>query len=211
MKRIGLTLILGLAAICQAGTTQMSVTSDNLNGKATVENKILEDGSKYVRVSMMLEDAGGRSVNIQQESVYAKDGTPKRKLQVTNLAGGAAKQSVVVTFDSGGANVTVEAGGKTVKNYVSRPTGKRIEALPEFWIMRDQPKAGDVYNYYRFDLGMQNWVENKSTYHGTREIMVGGKKVKAHLVTNDSARAYMDDKGEPLRIEQNSVVLEKKS
>lgn len=185
----------------------MDVTAGELRGKATLVNRVLPDGTKYVRLGMILTDANQRNVSVLQESTYDQRGRPVRHLQVTNLAGNAARQSITVTFDGGRATVRIDQGGQRTETTSDAPAGVRIEALPEFWFVRDKPKAGDVSTYWRFDLGRQEWVETRAVYHGRRSIQVGGKEISAHLVTFGESRAYVDDEGDPWRIESPGAVM----
>lgn len=206
-------ICLGLAlfsASCFGSVTKLSVKSDNgLSGSATLTNKVLNDGSKYVQLSMELKNSSGQKVVVIQESSYDSNGKPVRKLQTTNLGSAETKQSVQVSFDSKGAQVKIVAGGKTATETVAYPSGKSLLAKPEFWFVRDKPAPGAVTTYWRFDLGTQSWVETKTTYHGKREITVGGKKVSAHLTEYAGAKAYLDDNGDPYRIEMGATVMER--
>ncbi|MBL8067096.1 MAG: hypothetical protein JNM28_01485 [Armatimonadetes bacterium] len=201
MKVIACVLAIGSATAAQAGEVVMDVVAGNLKGSATLVNKVLPDGSKYVRLGMLLKESAGREVSVLQESTYDKEGKPVRMLQRTSLKGNSATQSIVVTFDESGANVKVDQGGKTVNDLVAYPSGKSIAALPEFWFIRDQVASGGQRNYSRFDIGSQTWKEINCTYLGTREVTWAGKTVKAHYVTMGDAKAYLDESGDPYVVE----------
>lgn len=201
-------LLFSVSAFCT--DTKLVVKGESgLSGTAVLTNKILEDGSKYVRLTMELKNSSGQKVTVMQESTYSKNGRPIRKLQVTNLSAASTKQSVVVTFDDTGAHVKVDAGGRTAKEDVKLPGSKSILAKPEFWFIRDTPNPGDVTSYSRFDVQSQTWIDTKSIYHGKREIVIGGKKVMAHLMEYEGAKAYVDEKGNPFRIETGGTVMER--
>lgn len=194
-------------SVAFAGELTLSVQMSGMSGRANLVNKVMSDGSKYVRMSMVLKDPTGKSVTVLQESTYDKTGAPVRKLQTVTSAGGSSRQAIVVTFDAGGAYVKIEQGGKTVNQHAPVPAGKRIAATPEFWFVRDHPKPGDVVTYWRFDLNTLGWVESKSQYHGYRTISVGGKQTRAHLVTLGNVSAYVDESGDPYKIESDGTTL----
>lgn len=198
---IGLTLASGVAL---AGEVTLDVIAGGLKGQATLVNKLLPNGSKYVRLGMVLEDEAKKKVSVLQESTYDAAGKPIRHLQVTSLAGGEAKQSVVVTFDAIGANLKVDQGGKSASETLAFPAGARVTATPEFWFIRDQVVAGGKTTYQRFDLGSRTWQETICTYHGKKNIKWAGKTVSANYVTIGSAKAWLDDAGDPYVIETAS-------
>lgn len=197
-------LVFGIAALSAAafaGEIVMDVEAGGLRGSATLVNKILPNGSKYVRLGMLLKDDAGKEVSVLQESTYDKEGKPVRMLQRTNMKGGAAQQSIVVTFDEAGANVKVDQGGKTVNDLVNYPAGKSYAATPEFWFARDTVANGGMTTYSRFDVATQAWKDITCKYSGTRDLKWGGKTVKAHLVVMGDTKAYLDDAGDPYVIE----------
>ncbi len=194
-------LLLGWAGVALAGEAVLEVVTQSMKGKATMVNKLLPDGSKYVRLGLILKNEKGESVSVLQESTYDKRGRPVRHLQVTNLQSNNTRQSVVVTFDKEGAKVKIDNAGKIANEAVPYPEGKRIEATPEFWLIRDKVSPGGASTYWRFDLNQLKWVETTTTYRGKRTITIGGKPIEAHLVTFGESRAYLDDSGDPWKIE----------
>lgn len=201
MKGVLLVGLIAISSTAFAGEVVLDVEAGGLKGSATLVNKILPNGSKYVRLGMLLKDDGGREVSVLQESTYDKAGKPVRLLQRTNMKGGSAQQSIVVTFDETGANVKIDQGGKSVNDLVNYPSGKSVAATPEFWFVRDQVANGGVTTYSRFDIATQVWKDITCKYSGTRDIKWDGKTVKAHLVVMGDSRAYVDDAGDPYVIE----------
>lgn len=207
MKALTCLIALSVSALAMCGEVVMSIKTDiGVSGKATMTNKIQPDGRKYVRLSMLLKQADGKSVSVMQESYYEKDGTPIRILQVTNMADSGTRQSVTVTFDSKGAHVSADAGGKTLKNTFALPSGS-IKCFTEFWFIRDKPNPGDIGTIQRFDISNQRWLTLKFQYHGKREVEIDGKKVSAHLVTFGDSRAYLDDAGDPWLVQGPDMTM----
>ena len=191
------------------GETDMKLTGpDGVTGSASVKNTILDNGGKYVQITMQLRRAS-QNVTVMQESSYDPKGTPLRKIQVTTYPGGGGKQTLVANFEKDGAKVTGEAGGKEINVTVPYPAGKSIRAISEFWFIRDVPAPGAVSTYWRFDLGNQSWVETKSTYQGRRKLKIGAQTFDAHLITVGEGRAYLTNSGDPLRLEQGSITMER--
>lgn len=195
---IGIALV---ASVCFAGEVVLDVKAGGMTGSATLVNKLLGNGSKYVRLGMLLEDGNGKTVSVLQESTYDKLGKPVRLLQRTTLKGDSAAQSIVVTFDESGANVKVDQGGKTATNLVPYPSGKSINATPEFWFIRDEVAGGGARTYSRFDLASQSWKDISCTFKGMRDLNWVGKTIRANFVEMGDAKAYLDEFGDPYLIE----------
>ncbi len=210
MRKTLVIALLLVFATAIAGQTDLALTGpDGMTGSARVTNQIQEDGSKYVQLSMTMRQKGGQDVSVLQESSYDAKGSPVRKLQVITFPGGGGKQTFVATFDEKGASIKVDAGGKTVTDSVPYPSGKSVRVVSEFWFIRDKPAPGAISTYWRFDIGTRTWVETKATYHGKRQLKIGAKVHACHLITVGDAKAYMDDKGDPLRLEQRGSVMER--
>jgi hypothetical protein len=201
MKAVVVGGLVLIASVAQAGQVVLDVVAGGLTGSATLDNKILPNGSKYVRLGMLLEDANKKTVSVLQESTYDAFGKPVRLLQRTSLKGNSATQSIVVTFDESGANVKVDQGGKTVTNLVPYPSGKSVNASTEFWFIRDQIANGGEKTYHRFDLSTQSWKEINCKYVGPRETKWNGKTVSANYVQMGDAKAFLDAAGDPYIIE----------
>ena len=201
--------ILFVATAAVADEVKMTISgSAGRTGSATIVNRIQKDGSKYVQLSMELRSTSGQIVNIVQESVYDKTGRPIRKIQTTDTKGGV-RQEIVAQFENGKVRVRATQNGKTTRSTVFVPTGKSINAKSEFWFVRDKVPAGGKTTYMRFDLQTMDWVEETAVYRGTREIRVGGKKVKAHLIEMGDVKAYVDDRGDPWRVVMEGVLMER--
>jgi hypothetical protein len=180
---------------------------DGLKGQATLINRIQADGSKYVRLSMNLRYGNGETAEVLQESSYDQTGKPTRKLQAVKSSG--ARRSIVVTFTDGGAKVVEDQGAGPKVSLVSPPDGADTRAVTEFWFVRDKPKVGQTATYYAFRPNQKDWVEIKARYDGMKEIVVAGKRVKAHNIVMGEVRSWVDDQGGPLRIEVAGVTLER--
>lgn len=200
--------VLGLSAL--AGEVKLKVTGpEGLDGVATIVNKVQEDGSKYVRLTMRLRYGDGQVSDILQESSYDKTGEPVRMLQTTKA--GSKKTSVVVTFTSEGAQVVSDSGDGPKTNMVVRPTDGKTANPTEFWFAKTQPTSGQVVEYYTFRVSDQAWIKTKSKYVGQKELVVDGKRVKSNFVQMGEIKSYFDEAGDPYRIELGQLLLERAS
>jgi len=190
-----------------AADVKLGITGpDGLTGTATMTNRLLEDGTKLVRLTMKLKYENGESVDVLQESSYSADGEPKRMLQT--YKGSSRKTSVVVTFDSDGAQVVSDNGSGPKTNKVVRPDGP-IANKAEFWFLRDKPKVGQTAEFFAFRVSEQAWAKTKAKFEGRREIVVQGKKVSSNVVSMGESKAYYDDGGDLYRFEIGKMTFER--
>ena len=206
--KIVIAILLSLAnAWALAGEVRLNVTGpDGLTGTANLVNKILEDGTKYVRLTMKLKHGDGQTTDVLQESSYTDKGVPVRMLQTSKSA--SKKVSVVVTFTEEGAQVVMDKGDGPKTNFVVRPDGSTANPT-ELWFVKVQPHKGQVVEYYTFRVSEQTWIKAKSSYKGKTEIVVAGKRVSANLVHMGEVKSYCDDLGDPFRIELRDLKLER--
>jgi len=209
MRLLAALALTTLAITALAGEVKMKIGgSSGLTGSATVVNKLQEDGSKYVRMQMELRSTDGQIVNVMQESVYDRTGMPVRMIQNTSTAEGR-DQRIVAVFSAGTVKIRATTGGDTKEETLSIPAGTNPLAKFEFWFIRDKIAAGGKTGYSRFDLQTTKWERVEAVYHGTKQITVAGKSVKANFVEIAGAKAYVDDAGDPLRVEMEGITLER--
>lgn len=207
MRNILVAIALLVAASACAEETHLKVSGpDGLSGTATLVNKIQADGTKYVRLSMKLTYEGGQTSEILQESSYNAEGEPVRMLQTAKARG--RKSSIVVTFSDEGAQVVADRGDGPKTNLVQRPNGA-IANPTEYWFSKTKPAKGQTAEFFTFRVSEQAWTKSKARYEGVREIVVAGKKVSAHLVQIGEVKSYLDEKGDPYRVELGQLTLER--
>lgn len=204
-----LVLVLGIAAaVASAGETKMSIVGpDGLTGTAKLENKVQDDGSKYVRLEMQLSFADGQNSEVLQESSYSAKGEPQRMLQTVKRNG--KKTSIVVTFTPEGAQVMADRGTGPQTNMVISPVDGQTANPSEFWFSGVVPRVGQAVEFSVFKVSEQAWAKTKAKYVGDQDLVVAKKRVRAHLVVIGDAKTYLDDKGDPYRIEMGSLVMER--
>jgi hypothetical protein len=209
VRLLAAAIVVTLGSAAWAGRVVMAVSgSAGWEGSAEVLTKRLDDGGKYVRLTLNLRHANGAKSDVVQESTYDASGEPVRFLQ-TSVAPGVPRSSTVVVFDALGAEVTTQRGEDRKTERVSKPDGVRTAARSELWFLATKPVPGAEVGFSRFVMAERAWKPETARYHGLREIVVGGKAVKAHLVTVGEAKAFVDDAGDPWRLETGGVVLER--
>lgn len=211
MNTLALALILGQTPQTPKPAVPVKMTvylSGRVAGTATMLQKIGADGGKSVQLSMELKSETV-SITLRQESSYDKAGKPLRKFQETVNATSKTRKTIVVTFDSNGANAVVDEGGKRTVKKIPLPTAVVREDLSEFWFVRDIPKPGAVVKANTINLDTLTWELVTTTYVGPIEMSIAGKKVKAHKTESSKGIAYIDDNGLPLRLELPNGALER--
>ena len=205
------TFLLALAvvpALVSAQTKLTVVVGGRKVGTATLLQKIKPDGTKTVQLSMDLKfDA--MAATVRSEATYTASGAPIRKFQETLVPGQKVRRTVVVTFDKDGASVVADLNGKRTTKKVALPETTQRDDASEFWFLRDQPKKGAVTKAYTFDIETLSWSLLTTTYEGEVEVIIAGKKVKAHRTKSDKGTAYLDATGNPLKLETGNGALER--
>lgn len=209
MSSLALLSLIGTLQTPAPAPVKMTVyLSGRVAGSATVLQKVGADGSKSVQLSMELKNETV-TINLRQESSYDKTGRPIRKFQETHNVTQKTRKTVVVTFDAVGANAVVDEGGKRTVKKIPLPDTAVREDLSEFWFLRDQPKPGAVVKANTVNLETLTWELVTTTYKGTQEITIAGRKVKAHRTESERGVAFIDDKGLPLRLELPNGAIER--
>ncbi len=209
MRRIfAFALALASALACAGEVTLKISGSSGLKGTAKLINKVQEDGSKYVRMEMELRSTDGQIANVLQESVYDKSGMPVRMIQNTESKG-TKTQKIVANFERGTVRLRVTDAGKSSDETLLIPAGINPAAKYEFWFVRDKVAPGGRTSFNRFDLQTTKWERIEVVFQGVRQITVEGKSVKANLIEIGEIKAYVDDAGDPWRIEMPGIVLER--
>ncbi|MBX3111825.1 MAG: hypothetical protein KF857_07435 [Fimbriimonadaceae bacterium] len=203
-----MTAVFLAAAAVAFGNVEMTIAAPGVHGRAVVRQSITDKGHKSLRLEMTLRDKDGKVRVVVQESDYDKQARPVSMTQKTSIPGGNALQTLTVRFSETKATVVVEEAGHRNETTVPAPS-KPWRATPEFWFVRDKVEPGGETTYWRFDLASQKWVETKCVYVGRRKVRAGGKEYDAHCVLMGGVKSYLDDKGDPVRLESGRLVMER--
>ncbi len=205
-------LVCGLAmaaSFAMAGEVQLKVVSPaNVAGStAKVNTRIQTNGTKVLTLSLSLKSQNGTAV-VVQELVFAADGRPIRMTRRTSLGSGKLVESIRADIGASTIKVTVERDGKPVVNTMPLPKGE-LKNISEFWVIRDKPTAGQKHTYQKFDLTSLTFSSAVVEYKGLQNVKVGGKTIKAHQIVEGTATTWLDEKGDPVKIEGRNSVMEK--
>jgi hypothetical protein len=205
-----------LIALCaafsasQAGEVVLNVVSPaNMAGStAKVNTRIQSNGTKALTLSLSLKSANGTAV-VVQELIFAADGRPIRMSRRTSLGTGKLVEFIRADIGASTIKVTVERDGKPVVNTVPLPKGE-LKNVSEFWILRDKPTVGQKHTYQKFDLTSLTFAPATVVYKGLQSVKVGGKTIKAHQIVEGTATTWLDDKGDPVKIEGRNSTMERR-
>lgn len=185
------------------------VSPANMAGStAKVNTRIQSNGTKALTLSLSLKSANGTAV-VVQELIFAADGRPIRMSRRTSLGTGKLVEFIRADIGASTIKVTVERDGKPVVNTVPLPKGE-LKNISEFWILRDKPTVGQKHTYQKFDLTSLTFAPATVVYKGLQNVKVGGKTIKAHQIVEGTATTWLDDKGDPVKIEGRNSTMERR-
>ncbi|MBI5707578.1 MAG: hypothetical protein HZC36_11390 [Armatimonadetes bacterium] len=214
MKRFLLVLGLSLAlfAASPLALAQAKYTI-KVNGKAvgtaSLTQTLLPGGEKVVQSRVEMASGANAKVFVTGNSRYDSRGNPLRQFIETITVGPASRRQVTATFDATGAHAIVDESG--VRKVVDVPlvdTAPRADPT-QFWALRTPPKAGTRVQFYRFDAVLLKWNLTTAIYVGQKEVAYGKAKIKVHVINDDRAVTWVDERGLPVRIELDGSLLER--
>lgn len=207
--RAHLLLAIALGASVASGQVQLRVLSQGVEvGTARASQKLLPDGGKQVNLNMDLKN-GPTKVVVRQTSTYDAKGVATHKFLETIVTPGPTRTSIIATLSDAEAKVAVDRGGKSESKTVPAPKDAPRDDPSEFWFIRDVPRPGTRVSRYRFDMSALEWKLMEIEYLGPKEIVVGGKKVRAHAIKASDGSFYLDEKGLPYLIETATFRMER--
>lgn len=200
-----------IASVCLAAEVSLKVVSPaNVAGStAKVTTRIQSNGTKALTLSLSLKSENGTAV-VVQELIFAADGRPIRMTRRTSLGSGKLVESIRADIGASTLKVTVERDGKPLVSTQQLPKGE-LKNVSEFWVIRDKPKVGQKHTYQKFDLTSLTFSSATVEYKGLQNVKVGGKTIKAHQIVEGTATTWLDEKGDPVKIEGRNSVMERVS
>jgi len=199
-----------LAILCDAQVRLTVKSKGAVVGSVETSQRLTQDGGRRVELRFSL--GKDNAVTVHTTSTFDANGNPIRKVQETVTA--KHDQLVVIaTFDPSGANLVINDGSARKTKKVPLDAGSARAEIAGFWLLRDKPEKGASVKHFAFNMDSQAWDETATTYEGSTSIEIAGKTRTAHLVRSVSrgktTLSYLDDKGEPLRIEAGAFLLER--
>lgn len=177
-------------------------------GVATVTQKLRQDGSKIVQMSMESSTPTG-ALTFRSESIYAASGLPQRKYQEIAVPSQKFRRTIVAEFSESSVHVTIDLNGTRSVKDIPLPKGGSAIDKSEFWFVRDKPAAGAKSKSYSFNLESMTWEQVQTTYVGPVELTIGATKWKANKTSSDKGVAYVDEQGLPLKLELPNGVMQR--
>ncbi|MEQ1934289.1 MAG: hypothetical protein ABL962_10495, partial [Fimbriimonadaceae bacterium] len=141
--------------------------------------------------------------------IYLASGAPLRKYQEISVPDQKMRRTTIVDFSAKGAKVVVDLNGTRTTKEVPLAANLNREDKSEFWFVREKPKSGATTSAYTFSLESLAWEAVQTSYEGSVEITVGGKKVTAHKTVTPRGAAYVDDAGLPLKLDLGTGSMER--
>lgn len=172
-------------------------------GFATVNQRLLPDGGKYVIERLQL-GSGAKGTKVTIESSFSADGSPVRKVQETTAPG--THRRVVVTFGDDGARVVVFEGAKNRTETVPLVAGAPRKDVAELWFLRGAPKPKASVKAYVFDPSSLEWQLRETTYVGPTK---GGNHEMRSEFGGRKMTVVVDSIGLPVRIDDGETRMER--
>lgn len=201
-----LSLAIGAALLIQTAESKADyevLVSERPSGKAILSHAITEKNGVIVRIRIELNAPDGKSSVVNQESEYAADGKPIRKV----LTQGG--KTIYVVFQGTTARVKVEDPNGSRESSVHAPIEANLKAQSELWFRTIAPKPGDICEYHRFDMNELKWLQTKSRYSGQETIRTPLGEVVCHLVETNGQKAWIAPDGLPYRMQSGAVVMQR--
>lgn len=199
----------GLAAFTVGQAKYVIKSGSKPIGKATLTQKLLENGGKSVQLSLELNGQGTKTVSVRATTTYDAKGALVRQFLESVGSNPPSRRQITATFDATGAHLVVDdSGARQVKDVPLTQAAPKQDAS-QFWFIRDKPKLGATTTYYRFDPDAMSWSLNKTVYVGPKDVTFGTSTHKGHLIKDDRSETILDEAGLPLRITVGGVVFER--
>lgn len=198
-----------LASVASAQAKYSIKVNGKIVGTASLSQSILPSGEKVVQSRVEMAQGTSTKVFVTGNSRYDGQGNPLRQFIETITVGPASRRQVTATFDATGAHAVVdESGVRKVADVPLVDTASRADPT-QFWALRNPPKAGTRVQFYRFDPVLLKWNLTTATYVGQKEVAMGKAKIKVHVINDDRAVTWVDEKGLPVRVELDGSLLER--
>ncbi len=209
--------VLPVAAFClvslgMAATKLTLKIGGKPSGGVETSQRLTADGGRIVELRLSVH-TDTKVVNIHTTSIFDAKGEPVRKVQ--ELSSSDHEMRVVIaSFDASGVTVVVNNGETRETKHIPALKDVTRAEVTGFWWLRDHPKPGDKVVHQAFNMDSLAWDMTETTFVGDAQITVAGKPWTAHKVKSVvGARetiSYLDETGQPLRIEAGPALMERK-
>ncbi|HRJ26126.1 MAG TPA: hypothetical protein PLO61_01285 [Fimbriimonadaceae bacterium] len=170
---------------------------DQKAGSAKCVFKTFANGNSSRELTLNIEFGGTRGT-LKMAETFDANAFPLESVQSSQ--NGQAKFQVTMKYTKNSVQVTEDAAGK-ISRRTLKLSGKNTFVDPSvLWFQGTPPKPGTSVKYWAVDDDAAKLEQVSIRYVGPRELTIGRKKVRAHLIEGDVATQYWDDQGFPYQI-----------
>jgi hypothetical protein len=177
-----------------------------------------DDDSGYVDDSTLTMTHEGQSATIHEISRYGKDGIDLSKIVEVTQEGHNLKVKAVLGDD--GAKVSIWDDDQKDEQEVPLADKTPRADATNFWWKNSKPSSGDSVTYQSFDMEEMKWTKVTLKFVGRSKIKIGDQELDAnevdrtqievdHPEAQETSKVYVDDKGDPLVIEEGEMRIER--
>lgn len=201
------TIVSLIVAQGSASTAEYNVfRQGNPVGTASLTQKLTAAG-KVTQFKLEIKSAG-TTATIRQTSTWDMNGVPVRKTLEMQTDSPRRRVMKTISFKGRAANIIEEIDAQRTVSEVIAPGAESVNAVAEYWFLRDMPKKDARSRYLAFDTDRNLWETTDAIYLGPKSVKVGASTIKGFLVRTLTARrtveAVFDDKGLPMLIEEEN-------
>jgi hypothetical protein len=107
----------------------------------------------------------------------------------------------------------MDTGGRNYKRTITAPGS--FKDITMIWLTGKVPAIGTKTSFYQVSQDTWSYYKQDATYHGLRELKIGGKKISAHVVVSTTTgmtptKIYFGSKGELYRLETGPLTIVKR-
>ncbi|MEO7453714.1 MAG: hypothetical protein ABIV13_03005 [Fimbriimonadales bacterium] len=192
-------------AVTTSAFAQLDVVDAQGKKVGTATHTLSTAGGKITNKLTMKMSQQGASINMTMIFIHTAVGDPVTYTLNMGMTGQGStmKADGKATFNGKKATIVMDAMGQKQNKTATAPGTVRDPSA--VWVTGKVPAVGTKATYYQLDPMAGTFSKTTTTYHGLRDLKVGGKAVKAHCVATvegtTTSKFYFTSKGELLKLE----------
>jgi hypothetical protein len=194
--------VLSLFALVLAALSQAQVHLKLQMGGQSVGTAVLTQKVSATQINQKMHIAlsfQGNTGSQDIDTVNDRLGRVLRETMSQSIAGHVASTTVV--YGAKEVKVSHTENGKTTVKSVAVPKGNLADSST-LWFITQRPKKGASVTYLSFDARALKWKTRTAHYVGDEKV--AGTSMTGHHVHHEDGDIWLDDKGFPIRLEDNS-------
>jgi hypothetical protein len=201
-------------AVSTSALAQLDVVDPNGKKVGTATHTLSIAGGKITNKLVLKMNQQGANVTMTMNFVHTSVGDPVTFSLNMSMAGQGGNMTAdgKATFAGQKATIVMNAMGQKQNKTATAPGTVRDPSA--VWVSGKVPAVGTKATYYQLDPMAGTFSKATATYHGLRDLKVGGKTVKAHVIVqaegNNTSKVYFTSKGELLKLESSQFTLVKR-